>query len=84
MPGVTPSVDWLAEFALPLKRGVDTFRAFVESWYRGGLQRIIFRPRQPAEVRRMIASILAGYVWDQSNPYVSQTRRRLAALEALC
>jgi flavin-dependent dehydrogenase len=77
-------VDWLAEFALPLKRGVDTFRAFVASWYRGGLQRIIFNPRQPAEVRRMIASILAGYVWDQTNPYVRQTRRRLAALEALC
>ena len=27
-----------------LKQGVDTFRAFVESWYRGGLQRIIFDP----------------------------------------
>jgi len=78
------AVDWDREFALPLKQGVDTFRAFVESWYRGGFQRIIFHPRQPADIRRMIAAILAGYVWDQSNPYVSQTRRRLAALEELC
>ena len=78
------SVDCDREFALPLKQGVDTFRAFVESWYRGGFQRIIFHPRQPADIRRMIAAILAGYVWDQSNPYVSQTRRRLAALEELC
>ena len=78
------SVDWEEEFALPLKQGVDTFRAFVESWYRGGLQRIIFDPVQRADIRRMIAAILAGYAWDRSNPYVSQTRRRLAALEELC
>jgi flavin-dependent dehydrogenase len=78
------AVDWVQEFALPLKRGVDTFRAFVESWYRGGFPRIIFHPRQPADIRRMLAAILAGYAWDENNPYVSQTRRRLAALEELC
>lgn len=77
-------VDWEREFVLPLKQGVDTFRAFVESWYRGGLQKIIFDPAPRADIRRMIAAILAGYAWDQSNPYVSQTRRRLAALEELC
>lgn len=78
------AVDWVGEFALPLKRGVDTFRTFVDSWYRGGFQRIIFHPRQPADIRRMIAAILAGYAWDEKNPYVNQTRRRLAALEELC
>jgi flavin-dependent dehydrogenase len=77
-------VDWQREFAVPLKQGIDTFRAFVESWYRGGFQRIIFNDRQPADVRRMIAAILAGYAWDRSNPYVRQTQRRLAALEELC
>ncbi len=45
------TVDWYDEFAAPLKRGVDTFRAFVESWYRGGFQRIIFRADPPAELR---------------------------------
>jgi flavin-dependent dehydrogenase len=78
------SIDWERQFALPLKQGVDTFRAFVESWYRGGLQRIIFDPVPRADIRRMIAAILAGYAWDRSNPYASQTRRRLAALEELC
>jgi flavin-dependent dehydrogenase len=77
-------VDWENEFAVPLKRGVDTFRAFVDSWYRGGLQRIIFHRRQPPEVRRMIAAVLAGYAWDLANPYVQATERRLAALEELC
>jgi flavin-dependent dehydrogenase len=78
------AVDWESEFAMPLKRGVDTFRAFVESWYRGGFQRIIFHRRQPPDIRRMIAAILAGYAWDLTNPYVRATERRLAALEELC
>ena len=78
------TVDWLSDYAVPLKLGVDTFRAFVESWYRGGFQRIIFHRQQPAEIRRMISAILAGYAWDESNPYVREPRRRLAALEELC
>ena len=78
------AVDWESEFAMPLKRGVDTFRAFVESWYSGGFQRIIFHRRQPPDIRRMIAAILAGYAWDLTNPYVRATERRLAALEELC
>jgi flavin-dependent dehydrogenase len=78
------TVDWFNEYAVPLKVGVDTFRAFVESWYRGGFQRIVFHHNQPAEIRRMISAILAGYAWDESNPYVREPRRRLAALEELC
>jgi flavin-dependent dehydrogenase len=78
------SVDWDAEFADPLKRGVDTFRAFVESWYRGSFQRIVFHADPPAELRAMISAILAGYAWDQNNPFVRDTKRRLAALEELC
>ena len=78
------TVDWFNEYAVPLKIGVDTFRAFVESWYRGGFQRIVFHHNQPAEIRRMISAILAGYAWDESNPYVREPRRRLAALEELC
>lgn len=77
-------VDWQADFGAPLRQGVDTFRAFVESWYAGRFQQIIFHPGQQPEIRRMIASILAGYAWDQSNPFVKETTRRLAALEALC
>ncbi|MBJ7314066.1 NAD(P)/FAD-dependent oxidoreductase [Rugamonas violacea] len=78
------TVDWQADFGAPLRKGVDTFRAFVESWYAGGFQRIIFHDKQQPEVKRMISSILAGYAWDQSNPFVKETPRRLAALEALC
>ena len=76
--------DWENDFAVPLKQGVDTFRTFVESWYAGGFQDIIFHPQQQADIRRMISSILAGYAWDQSNPYVRESQRRLAALESIC
>lgn len=77
-------VDWQSEYGVPLKKGVDTFRAFVESWYSGGFQEIIFFQSQQPEIRRMIAAILAGYAWDTSNPLVKDTARRLAALESLC
>ena len=77
------AVDWQTEYAAPLRRGVNTFRAFVESWYGGGFQDVIFNENQSLEVRRMIASVLAGYAWDLNNPYVA-TPGRLKTLEALC
>lgn len=76
-------VDWDAEYAVPLKRGVDAFRVFVEAWYAGGFQKIIFHPAPQPEVRRMICSILAGYAWDLKNPYVAEPRR-LGVLEQVC
>ncbi len=77
-------VDWDNDYARPLKTGIDTFRAFVESWYAGGFQQIVFFGQPPPNVRRMISAILAGYAWDQTNPYVREPKRRLAALEKLC
>jgi flavin-dependent dehydrogenase len=78
------SVDWEQDYAVPLKQGVDTFRVFVESWYAGGFQKVIFHAQKDPAVRRMISSILAGYAWDRSNPFVAENKRRLSALEQLC
>jgi len=78
------SVDWESEFGQPLARGVDTFRQFGAAWYDGRLQDIIFTERQSDRVRHMICSILAGYAWDENNPYVAQTERRLTALAEIC
>lgn len=79
------SVDWEREFADPLNYGVETFRAFVAAWYDGSLQDVIFFPRQQPQIRRMICSVLAGYVWDRSNPYTGpQAHRRLRALAEIC
>ncbi|SMC18568.1 Dehydrogenase (flavoprotein) [Andreprevotia lacus DSM 23236] len=77
-------VDWEQDYARPLKRGVDTFRAFVTAWYDGRFQNIIFHPDKNPAIERMISSILAGYAWDENNPYVAKPERRLSSLEAAC
>lgn len=77
-------VDWAAAYDVPLRKGIDTFRAFVERWYTGELQDIIFYPDQTPSIRRMISAVLAGYAWDESNPYVADPVRRLNALHDVC
>ena len=77
-------VCWETEFAQPLKTGVDTFKAFVHSWYQGQLQQIIQFQEAPQNVREMICSVLAGYAWDKQNPYNQSTQKRLDVLGELC
>ncbi|MGN6231578.1 MAG: NAD(P)/FAD-dependent oxidoreductase [Trinickia sp.] len=77
-------VDWAADYETPLRKGIDTFRVFVERWYTGELQDIIFYQNQAPKIRRMISSILAGYAWDESNPYVADPVRRFNALHEVC
>jgi len=78
------AVDWQHEFAAPLQVGVETFRAYVEGWYGGEFQDVVFYEKAQPDVRRMISSILAGYAWDTNNPYVAAPKRRLRTLAALC
>ncbi|KTT32604.1 FAD-dependent oxidoreductase [Pseudomonas oryzihabitans] len=78
------AVDWEAEFAQPLKAGVDTFRAYVEGWYDGSFQDVIYFEHAQPEIRSMICAILAGYAWDVRNPFVKEPKRRLRLLVELC
>lgn len=79
------TVDWEQDFAVPLQRGVDCFRVFVEAWYRGDLQEIIFNPPGDGNpIKGMIVSILAGYAWDEKNPFVNQGRRYLDLVALQC
>ncbi len=78
------SVCWQTDYAKPLKSGVDTFRVLVEAWYDGRLQDIIFYQQASDDVRAMVCSILAGYAWDDKNPYVSKTQRRMDVLAQIC
>jgi flavin-dependent dehydrogenase len=77
------SVNWDTEYSQPLRRGVDAFRSFVESWYRGGFQDVIFYENADPGIRQKICSILAGYAWDLTNPFVAEPRR-LRSLEEIC
>jgi flavin-dependent dehydrogenase len=76
--------DWDAEFVAPLQRGVNTFRAFIDFWYEGRLLDIFLFPKKQEQITRMMCSILAGYAWDDANPFNRNPRRRLAALADLC
>jgi len=78
------AVDWDRSFERPLRIGVDCFREFVSAWYDGRLQDIFFSGNRSPEIRRMICSILAGYAWDERNPFVAEPRRRLDTLAQLC
>ncbi|MCP8900125.1 NAD(P)/FAD-dependent oxidoreductase [Gilvimarinus xylanilyticus] len=78
------TIDWRREYEAPLREGVDTFRVFVDAWYSGLFQDVIFFPNQAPSVREMISSILAGYAWDKDNPFVAQSQRRLNALGQFC
>lgn len=76
-------VNWQADYADYLAQGINTFRAYVNAWYDGSLGEIFFSPDKDLNIMRQICSVLAGYVWDKSNPYVAQPQRALALLAKL-
>lgn len=63
-------VDWEEAYTKPMMQGVDTFRSYVLAWYDGTLDTIFFADKPKQEIKNMICSVLAGYVWDEENPYV--------------
>lgn len=77
------AVDWQVDYANHVMQGVDTFRSYVTAWYDNKLPTILFAAQRNPEIMRQICSVLAGYVWDKSNPYVAQADRALRALAAI-
>lgn len=76
--------DWMQEYEMPLRKGIQVFRAYVESWYEGEFQDVVFATQQNEGIRRMIASLLAGYAWDDHNPIHKNAKRRLSTLAEYC
>ncbi|HEU4604346.1 MAG TPA: NAD(P)/FAD-dependent oxidoreductase [Steroidobacteraceae bacterium] len=78
------TVDWKQDFEMPLRKGVNVFRHYVDAWYDGRFQDIMFSKSHSPKVRAMISSVLAGYAWDEANPFVSEAGRRLDVVAQLC
>ncbi|GAA5632213.1 hypothetical protein Acal02_02863 [Acinetobacter calcoaceticus] len=78
------AVDWMQEYEMPLRKGIQVFRAYVESWYEGEFQDVVFATHQNEGIRRMISSLLAGYAWDDHNPIHKNAKRRLSTLAEYC
>ncbi|MCK6528541.1 tryptophan 7-halogenase [Myxococcota bacterium] len=73
--------DWEREYEARVHKGIGVFRAFVDSWYRGDLGRIVAAPAKGESFQRMVTSILAGYCFNEDNPLVRDPEgglRRLA------
>lgn len=73
-------VDWQSEYMDPMRKGVDVFRTYVNAWYDGSLLNIFFAPEPDFEIRSQICSVLAGYVWDESNPFVTRHEKNVRTL----
>ena len=74
------SVDWDTEYSKFLLSGIDVFRSYVQAWYNGNLQNIFFAPEINQEYKKQICSVLAGYVWDDNNPFVTKHKTILPTL----
>ena len=68
-------VDWESDYSDYIKKGVSVFGTYVKEWYTGNLQTLFFhRPENP-DIKRQICAVLAGYVWDDTNPFVKKHDR---------
>jgi flavin-dependent dehydrogenase len=66
------AVDWELEYSNPIKDGINVFRTYVHAWYDGRLATIFFAKERNELIMKQICSVLAGYVWDLSNPFVKK------------
>jgi flavin-dependent dehydrogenase len=65
-------VDWEVEFTDYMKRGIAVFTTYVKEWYTGNLQTLFFHQPENLDVKEKICSVLAGYVWNEENPFVKK------------
>lgn len=68
-------VDWEQDYSEYIKEGVDVFATYVKEWYTGNLQKLFFHRPENQEIKKQICAVLAGYVWDKSNPFVKNHHR---------
>jgi len=68
-------VNWDIDYAKHIKDGVNVFSTYVKEWYTGNLQKLFFHQQENPIVKKQICAVLAGYVWDQTNPFVRKHDR---------
>ncbi|TDN89438.1 hypothetical protein DET49_106183 [Salegentibacter sp. 24] len=68
-------VDWEKEYAQYMQEGISVFSSYVKEWYTGNLQKLFFHDMPRTEIKEQICAVLAGYVWNKSNPFVKSHKR---------
>lgn len=76
-------IDWENEYSGYIRKGVDVFSTYVKEWYSGKLQEIFFHSSPSMQIKEQICAVLAGYVWDNKNPFVRNHSRVLENLYKL-
>jgi len=77
------TVDWDKDYTDYIKSGVNVFATYVKEWYTGNLQTLFFHEPENPEVKEKICAVLAGYVWDQENPFVRKHDRAVKSMAYL-
>ncbi len=73
-------VDWREDYENIMKKGIDVFKSYVLAWYDGSLETIFFAKNIDQNWKKQICSVLAGYVWDETNPFVKKHKTILTTL----
>jgi flavin-dependent dehydrogenase len=74
------TVDWQKDYEDEMLYGISVFKSYVKAWYNGDLQKIFFSKEINQTYKKQICSVLAGYVWDKSNPFVKKHKTILKTL----
>lgn len=69
------TVDWETDYSKYMLDGVKVFSTYVKEWYTGNLQKIFFTDSENPVIKSQICAVLAGYVWDMTNPFVKNHHR---------
>ncbi|MBE8721723.1 NAD(P)/FAD-dependent oxidoreductase [Sphingobacterium pedocola] len=77
------NVNWEKDFAAYMQRGIDVFTTYVKEWYTGNLQTLFFHRPENKEVKEKICAVLAGYVWNEENPFVKKHDRVIRSMAYL-
>ncbi len=73
-------VNWEKDYVEYIQRGVSVFSSYIKAWYSGELPQIFFASHQLEQFKKQICSVLAGYVWDTTNPMVTKHEKILSTL----
>lgn len=66
------TVDWQKEYTEYMQYGIGVFTTYVKEWYTGNLQELFYHQPENPDVKRKICAVLAGYVWNKENTFVSK------------
>lgn len=73
-------VDWQEDYVSYVKHAGRVFGAIVNTWYSGELHELFFHSNIRMDIKKQLTSVLAGYVWDKTNPFVAKKDKLIKTL----